>query len=520
MTQFEDTIYGKDMHLACEDIAGRITGKHMTYKDYISSILYTVTVLVAVAIVAWRMPRRTHFGLRCTLCSLAMFVYISLATFIIGITQDNEMYDALIWFHSVKFFIAFILSGICVHICVDCDWWVTLHCATAGYCIQHISARLDTIVQDTAFQGAEWIYSELISLAIAAVVFIVVYRIALRKAPKGLCPIIAKKPQLLLALCMVAVCVFYNSFGISYAETLIYSGMAEEYVYIGHSMLAFVCITSALIALLTLMLDFSCCSSEMLVQERNTLQQLLEEKRIQYESEKENIEQINIKCHDIKHQIASMNQTVSMNAAVQSGASGAILETQLNELSENISIYDTSLETGNSALDVVMWQKILLCRNTDIRLTCMLDGRKLSFMPEHEVYTLFCNALDNAIEGVSSLPEDKRVISVSERIEKGMYIVRVENYFSGTINVKDGKGSMPVTSKKGSGHGLGMKSMKMIVESHGGQMKYAVHDELFVLEMSFPESVICISSSISGPGTPVWPAGHSDAEQSAAQSVL
>ena len=58
-------------------------------------------------------------------------------------------------------------------------------------------------------------------------------------------------------------------------------------------------------------------------------------------------------------------------------------------------------------------EKGLYCQSHDIQLTCMPSGDSLDFMQVADIYALFGNALDNAMEAVSALPDDaERYIAV------------------------------------------------------------------------------------------------------------
>ena len=159
---------------------------------------------------------------------------------------------------------------------------------------------------------------------------------------------------------------------------------------------------------------------------------------------KENIELINIKCHDIKNQIAMLGSHVP--------------EDEIRDLEKAINIYDTALRTGNEALDVLLMEKFMLCENKNIRLDCMIWGEGLSFMKQSDIYSLFGNAIDNAIEAVDKLSDvEKRCISVKGRADKGMFVIHIENFYEGDISFDSG---LPQTTKKDKRyHGFGMKSI-------------------------------------------------------------
>lgn len=148
-------------------------------------------------------------------------------------------------------------------------------------------------------------------------------------------------------------------------------------------------------------------------------------------------------------------------------------------------IYDSIIQTGNEVLDAILTEKKLYCETHQITMTCMADGAQLSFLDPVDLYIIFGNALDNAIESVVHLADpDKRVISVSVRAKSGLAILRFENYYDRPLQFKDG---LPQTTKeRKEEHGFGLKSIRHILEKYGGRMTIHPDGELFVLSASIP----------------------------------
>ena len=200
---------------------------------------------------------------------------------------------------------------------------------------------------------------------------------------------------------------------------------------------------------------------------------LWQEDRKHYELQKENIEIINIKCHDLRHRIRDFR------------AHGAIGEQAFEELERSIHIYDALIKTDNEVLDVILSGYMLRCRKDKIELTCMLDGRAVAFMEEMDLYSLFGNMLENAYEYEQSVQEeDNRFISLRVSQAEGKVTIHMENYFIGNVRISDGV----VATTKGdvNYHGFGMKSMKRIAEKYGGKMKVTVADGMFQTEIVLP----------------------------------
>lgn len=198
------------------------------------------------------------------------------------------------------------------------------------------------------------------------------------------------------------------------------------------------------------------------------MKQILHQQKQQMKISKENIELINIKCHDIKNQIAMLGSRVPQD--------------EIRELEQAVNIYDTALKTGNEALDVLLMEKMMLCENKNIRLDCMVQGGSLSFMRQSDIYSLFGNAIDNAIEAVDKLKDaDKRCISVKGRKDKGMLVIHFENFYEGELAFDSG---LPRTTKADKRyHGFGMKSIRMITEKYHGYFSVKANQGVFMLNI-------------------------------------
>lgn len=201
-----------------------------------------------------------------------------------------------------------------------------------------------------------------------------------------------------------------------------------------------------------------------------TTRQLWQHQQSQYEISRENIELINQKCHDMKYRIRALRSV--QNTPLQ--------EEQLRDMERTIMIYDSTMNTGDPALDTVLTEKSLFCEKNGISLTCMADGDGLSFMSRSDLYAILGNALDNAIEHVMSYPEqEKRVVQVSILPKGNLHVIRVRNYCEQDPHLESG---LPVSTKEQNGyHGFGLKSIRMIAEHYNGSMSCTWEDKSFLL---------------------------------------
>ncbi len=199
---------------------------------------------------------------------------------------------------------------------------------------------------------------------------------------------------------------------------------------------------------------------------------LAHERERQMELSRETIEAINLKCHDMRHQIRTLARE-----------GGVVDQGVIDDMEHQIRLYDSSVRTGNDALDTILTEKGLLCERRSITLSSIADGSALGFMPVSDVYSLFGNALDNAIEAVDRLADPtRRVISLDVRTRRSVLVMSVENYCDFVPQFRDG---LPV-SERGEGHGYGMRSMRVTAERWGGSLSATCEDGLFRLGVVIP----------------------------------
>ena len=150
-----------------------------------------------------------------------------------------------------------------------------------------------------------------------------------------------------------------------------------------------------------------------------------------------------------------------------------------------MNIYDCGLKTECAALDLVLSNKSLVCSGKQIALTCVADGKQLRFMEDADIYALFGNILDNAIEAVERLDDpDMRLIPLTIHTQQNFLIIREENYYDGVLVMDQG---LPLTTKADKRfHGFGMQSVRTLTEKYGGDLQLRTGDGIYRLSILFP----------------------------------
>lgn len=204
--------------------------------------------------------------------------------------------------------------------------------------------------------------------------------------------------------------------------------------------------------------------------------QMYSQQRQQYRLARENIAVINRKCHDLKHQVQAMRLSISDESR----------EKSLREIEEAVHIYELIVRTGNEVLDTVITEKSLYCESKQIVVHCVADGEALSFVDPIDLYTIFANALDNAIEAVERLGDlEKRLIDVFVFREKQLLMIQIINPIQ--RNMQTDADGLPVTTKRNrQTHGFGLRSIRHIVEGYGGFLTVSVERDCFYLRILLP----------------------------------
>ncbi len=210
-------------------------------------------------------------------------------------------------------------------------------------------------------------------------------------------------------------------------------------------------------------------------EELRTLNLLYRQQAEQYAISKENVDLINRKCHDLKHQIEAVRHVVGEEER----------EEYLKEVEDSIQIYSAIVNTGNEVLDTLLTEKSLRCVKRNISVNCVADGKVLSFLDSIDLYTIFGNAIDNAVESVEQLEQaEKRQIDVMVYKRQKFLIIHIVNPMAGTPRFV---GDLPVTTKKDKDyHGYGLKSIRRTVKKYDGFVSVGTEDGCFSLKMLIP----------------------------------
>ena len=412
--------------------------------------LYVFQVLIAEGMFAVFLNRRRNFWLRLAL-SIAAYFAVSL------------LLPALIYpYFRHNLFIVFLASFPVLLLCFDSQLPELLFCYVAGITVQNLSYNMGLILC-IALGVSPALTGGLLSQGLQLGAYIVVHVACFFLCAKHL----QDKQRFggrLLSLTITAMVVFLVIF------------ILEGYLdYIDQPYFSVARIMFLVSDITVLLLLFWMSEKTGVEEENKLLQSLIAKEYRQYQTSRETMDLINLKCHDIRHFLALLRNGEPLSKEM------------IQELEDATATFGTILHTGNPALDIILTEKSLLCRQNNITFTHMIDATVLNDFAPEEIASVFGNLLDNAICHLQTVTDPEyRVISLSLKRCLGQAIIHVENHME--TDILHWENGLPVTSTGDSStHGYGLRSVRYIIQRHGGVMSVRVENRKFCVDLSVPE---------------------------------
>lgn len=426
--------------------------------DFFVAHGFVLELVLAAWVYCHYYERRENFAIRAAAAIGLMLLNSVLWHHLSGIIPSKAW--AISAMGIAKYLLFFLIGYGSIQLCMRCEKSEAMFCMTCALATQHLSY----VLYDDVLALSGWAYDSVQAVAIISAVMLLVYLAAyylfVRKMKQHPELSFQNRENLIVGGLLILFTIVIKFIMEPYLSA---RSMTKLYVLVS--------IYDVVCCVLALMLERGLFRNQALTDEKNFLTQLVHMQEEQYRTSKANVEMVNIKCHDMKHQISHITSTTDPDA--------------IRELEQIISVYDSSLQTGNEILDVCLMEKKLLCEKNSIKIDCIANGQCLSFMQPSDLFSLFGNALDNAMEAVCKLDDvEKRIIFVSVKEELGMAIIHVENNYTGELIMADG---IPRTSKDDEFyHGYGVKSIRMVVEKYDGNMALLPQNGIFNLNITIP----------------------------------
>ncbi len=429
--------------------------------SYNSLITFFFQLLIPIAIVFLRFNRRDHFarrlvGFGALLCALAAAYYSPTAIPFLPEWLNYYLY------YMVGYAFAFLY----VWLCFDMPFLVLTFFVLQAFIVQNFSHHLFELVVRAMGVPVGVEYGKVEYLFILTAIYCVVYAVYYFVLVRWLkLREVSTVPKSSIA---VALGFFLVMIGLGiYVRHISMEMQSSLTIAIGYELY------SLILDFFILCLHFGVFNIGKLQESNEQFERRIEQESRYYELARSTIQEVNMRCHDLKHQISGLRH-------MGEGEKDSVI----TELENSLLVYGSLVETGNEALDYILTEKGLYCANNQINFTVIANGKLLAHLSYNDIYVLFGNALDNAIEGVLKIDDPKRrIISLKIQERGGMAHVHLENVCNGMPKLAHG---LPQTTKPGSGHGYGVRSIKYIVEKYGGNFTVSAEENLFSLDLLIP----------------------------------
>ena len=193
----------------------------------------------------------------------------------------------------------------------------------------------------------------------------------------------------------------------------------------------------------------------------------------QIEADRKHINNTRKIKHDMKNHMYAIKNMAKNNMSKD-------IITYTNDILGKIEGEKVYINTGNYLIDGILNVKFEEIKNQGIDFKYDVKIPEGIKLPEFEVITILGNLLDNAIEGVK-LIKDNRYIEVFISYKDSNLLIKIVNTFDGLV-IKDNKGFVSRKEEKVY-HGIGLENVREQVEKSNGYMNIDTGNCMFTVDL-------------------------------------
>ncbi len=165
--------------------------------------------------------------------------------------------------------------------------------------------------------------------------------------------------------------------------------------------------------------------------------------------------------HDMGNHIQMIERLMGTGNTAEASAYLGRLKTEWQELTPEI-------RTGNPVTDMILLEKKKEARMRGIRFECDFRYPENTKLDAFDVSVLLYNALNNCMESVNG---KNPYIRIQAFRKNSIFMLIISNSFEGRIPINPA-GGLPYTTKKGDGHGIGLKNMQGVAKKYMGDLSF------------------------------------------------
>lgn len=182
------------------------------------------------------------------------------------------------------------------------------------------------------------------------------------------------------------------------------------------------------------------------------------------------MEKQNLEIRRLKHDLTNHLQVLSALSMEQKDA-------YIREMLDNSALYQTLKYCNDTIVNVLLSTKASSMGMYGIDFYVKAEIQQPLPLEKPDICAVFGNALDNAVEYVCRLEQEHRYINLEARLGKGMFVLKVVNPCMHVVSGDE----LPATTKEDKwGHGLGLKSVRLIAEKYDGRLELKTEGGEFI----------------------------------------
>lgn len=204
------------------------------------------------------------------------------------------------------------------------------------------------------------------------------------------------------------------------------------------------------------------------------LSEYIDIKRRGYDKAVQKMESIREYRHDMRHHLTVIE------GLIKQGDYGKAFE-YVTKLNGSFGKFEDMRCCKNPEINAVLSEYIGRAENAGCKVTQHFALPELIPFDESDVCLVLANAIENAIKACSEFNEENRYINISAEYEDGhSLIIIVENPCC--FSVKFDENDLPVSDKTSDEHGIGLRSVKRIVEKYNGFLRCMLENGEFAFQ--------------------------------------
>lgn len=213
--------------------------------------------------------------------------------------------------------------------------------------------------------------------------------------------------------------------------------------------------------------------------EQKMLRQSIDAKNTEIGLMKSSIDNIEYLKHDMRnHFITLRKYAVDRNYKK--------LIAYLDSISDVVSVDSNAVETGNTNIDSIINYKFQEMGSKGINLNYSISIPEELNILDYDINIVIGNLLNNAIEAL--IKSEHKNFFIKIYFDKNILFIHMENSFNG--NIRKEAGEILTTKQDEQNHGLGLKSIRRVLEKYDGDIIIDHNEDVFITDVMLCNKLI------------------------------